>query len=71
MGKITVQLKSVYGTEKFYPACPLARLFAEIAGTETLTPATLKRVRKLGYYIEVSGGQRAAAELALNKEASI
>ena len=41
--KITVQIKTVYGVEQVYPACQRSRLFAEIAGTKTLTAETLRR----------------------------
>lgn len=50
--KIEVLIKSVYGVEKYYPACAAANLFAAIAGTTTLTIETLKGVKALGYAIE-------------------
>ena len=53
MKTIKVQIKSVYGTETVYPACPDAVTFAGIAGTRTLTADTLRRIAALGYTIEV------------------
>lgn len=53
MTKITVQIRTVYGNETIYPACPKAVLFARIAGTKTLTTETLRLIRSLGYEIEV------------------
>lgn len=50
---IQIQIKSVYGTDQAYPACPAARTFAEIAGSKTLTPGTLTKIRRLGYTIDV------------------
>lgn len=50
---IKVQLRSVYGNDVIYPACPDARRFADLAGTRTLTVQALKIIRDLGYKIEV------------------
>jgi hypothetical protein len=63
--QIIVNMREVYGETKVYPVCEKARLFAEIAGTRTLTPATLKRICQLGYAIEVSHGQGIAAAAML------
>lgn len=51
--KITVKIKSVYGLETVYPACPAAEIFARIAGTKTLTSHALRDIRSLGYEINV------------------
>jgi hypothetical protein len=51
--KITVKIKSVYGLETVYPACPAAEIFARIAGTKTLTSHALRDIRALGYEIAV------------------
>jgi hypothetical protein len=50
---ITVQIRSVYGRETVYPACPDAVRFAELAGAMTLTPKSLRLIEALGYTIEV------------------
>jgi hypothetical protein len=50
---IKVQIRSVYGRDTVYPACPDAARFASIAGTKTLCDHTLRMVRQLGYEIEV------------------
>ena len=47
--KIVIEIKSVYGVEKFYPICDKAKLFAHIADTKTLTPKVLVDITKLGY----------------------
>jgi hypothetical protein len=51
--RITVQLRSVYGRETVYPACPQSRIFADIAGTRTLTPETLAHIVRLGVEVLV------------------
>ena len=51
--KITVKIKSVYGLETVYPACPAAEIFARIAGTKTLTSHALRDIQSLGYEINV------------------
>ena len=50
--KIQIQLRSVYGEEKAYPADDAARCIANIAGTKTLTRATLLNVLAMGLDIE-------------------
>tara|TARA_R100000951_G_scaffold21345_1_gene17773 strand:+ start:305 stop:496 length:192 start_codon:yes stop_codon:yes gene_type:complete len=49
--QIFVERKSVYGADKIYPVCPKAAMFAAIAGTTTLTPATVKLIQALGVEI--------------------
>jgi hypothetical protein len=53
MKTIKVSIRSVYGRETVYPACPAAATFAEIAGSKTLTDGTLRLIERLGYTIEV------------------
>jgi hypothetical protein len=49
--RITITIRSVYGEDKAYPADHAAECFARIAGTRTLTRATLLNVLALGYDI--------------------
>jgi hypothetical protein len=56
---IVVEVRDVYGIPKVYPVCAKARLFAEIAGSKTLTHATLTRVESLGYLIVDNDDSRA------------
>ena len=49
--KIHVEIKIVYGVERVYPACELARAFAEIAGDVTLTDRVLKVIKTMGVEI--------------------
>lgn len=51
--EIVVKAKDVYGQMKFYPECEKAKTFASIAGTTTLTEATLRKVMQLGYEVKV------------------
>lgn len=53
MREITVRVREVYGTTKYYPECEDAKLFAKIAKTETLTEQTLNRIIKLGFKLNV------------------
>lgn len=50
---IQVQIRDVYGRQSAYPVCDKAKLFAKLAGTTTLTHATLCIIEQLGYTIEV------------------
>jgi len=51
--QITVQIKSIYGVQAIYPACEASRLFADIAGTKTLTRAAVAKIKALGYAVTV------------------
>lgn len=49
---ITVRAsRNEFGQTRFYPDCELAREFAALAGTKTLTPRALRRITGLGYLI--------------------
>lgn len=50
---ITVRIANNYGNRVVYPVCDRARLFAEVAGTTTLTDRTISLIKSLGYTIEV------------------
>ena len=54
MIKIIIKARSVYGETKFYPANDAAEIFAKIAGTKTLTLATLGHIKSLGLQLELS-----------------
>lgn len=51
--QIKVQIKSVYGRDTVYPACPDAGRFCLLANTKTLTDAMLRLIEGLGYEITV------------------
>ena len=48
-----VRLATQYGQQVVIPLDEEALTFAEIAGTKTLTTATIKLMKKLGYMIQV------------------
>ncbi len=48
---ITVRITNVYGNQTIYPVCEKAKLFAGIAGTTTLTKATISQIKALGYEV--------------------
>ena len=51
--KIIIEVKSIYGRETVYPACPVSQAFAEIAGTKTLSHSVLQTIERMGYLIEL------------------
>ena len=53
MLEIIIEIKDVYGVQKYYPACAVSQIFAGLAGTKTLTPENLQRIRHLGYKVRV------------------
>lgn len=49
---ITINPKSVYGETKYYPACELSRLFAQLLGQVTLTLSNLRLIKQMGIEIK-------------------
>lgn len=54
--RITITLREVYGVVKAYPVCVDAQLFAQLAGTKTLTTQALALIAKLGYEVHCTPG---------------
>lgn len=53
METVYVRVTTVYGKEIIYPVCEKAQLFAQIAGTTSLTRSVIQKICKLGYCLEV------------------
>lgn len=51
MPAITVRVVDQFGKSTVHPICAAARIFASIAGTKTLSPPNIERIRFLGYEI--------------------
>jgi hypothetical protein len=51
MKEIKVKIKSVYGSDKMYPACPDSQMFCDIAGTKILTESLQNILAKRGWKI--------------------
>lgn len=49
---ITVEVRSVYGRDLIYPVCEASKVFAAIAGTETLSVPVLRQIMFLGYEVK-------------------
>lgn len=56
--QITIQVRSVYGVNKAYPACDTSKIFAMMLGTKTLTPHALRHVLALGYDVVLQSDPR-------------
>jgi hypothetical protein len=50
---IVVRIRDVYGVTTVYPVCEKAKLFAEIAGTRTLTRKALAAIAALGVEVKI------------------
>ena len=48
---IEITTKRVYGEIKIYPSCAVAQIFAQIAGTKTLSAAVMAQIESLGYNV--------------------
>ena len=51
--QILVRVKNVYGNDLVYPACGKAEHFASIAGTKTLSPYSIEKIKALGYEVRI------------------
>jgi hypothetical protein len=51
-----IKLKAVnhYGHWVYYPDCDKSRVFAQIAGTKTLTAHVIYHIKALGYVVDIS-----------------
>jgi len=54
MNIVEVTIKQVYGKELIYPANKNAQIFANIAGTKTLSPFLLQNAKALGFEVTVA-----------------
>lgn len=52
IGTVQLLVKQQYGNQALHPHNQTAKVFAEIAGTKTLTIANIKHIMKLGYMVE-------------------
>lgn len=48
---ITIEVRSVYGQTKLYPACQRSQQFADLIGTKTLTARAVKQIEAMGYEV--------------------
>ena len=61
---IVIEVRNVYGENKMYPVCDKAKAFAAIAGTKTLTAATIGHADALGFSVRIDHGRAMDAVLA-------
>lgn len=52
--EMIVEVKNVYGNQVIYPINEIAKTFAKLAGTKTLTIAAVELIKTLGYIVRVS-----------------
>lgn len=50
--QVQIQIKTVYGNVTYYPVNEAAKRFAAIAGTKTLSVATIRNIQALGFAVE-------------------
>ena len=50
---VLIDVRNVYGTEKYYPINETAQIFAAINQAKTLSRQTLSYIKLLGYEIQV------------------
>ena len=50
---INVEIKSIYGKQRIYPACEKAETFCKLIGQNTLTDLDVQRIKELGFEVRV------------------
>lgn len=46
---LTIEIKSIYGEEKIYPACAKSQAFCDLLGQKTLTRSNINKIKAMGY----------------------
>jgi len=65
---VQIEVKSVYGVSKIYPANDAAKALARIAGTKTLSVSDLQNASSLGLeVVEIYSNYNAIADLVDKK----
>lgn len=59
MNSIKVEIKSVFGVEKIYPACETAEGFCKLINQKTLTERDINCIKALGYEVQVQSSHPA------------
>lgn len=59
--EIKVTVRNVYGKPVVYPYCEKAKIFAEIAGTKTLSTGIIRAIKRLGYTVTLDADASARA----------
>ena len=55
--EISVKIRNAYGRDIIDPVCDKAKLFAEIAGTKTLTADSIYKIIALGVRLNIVAGE--------------
>lgn len=55
---VQIEVRRVYGVPAIYPVNDIAKIFAMIAGTKTLTKAVINDIKLLGFTIEQVSTQK-------------
>lgn len=50
---IKVEIKTIYGTEKIYPADDMAKGFCNLLNQKTLTEQDIKKIKAMGFTVQV------------------
>jgi hypothetical protein len=52
---ILVKERNIFGEDKIYPVCSQAKLFANLAGTKTITLDAQRIIKDAGFTIKTQG----------------
>lgn len=51
--EIQVEIKTIYGEERIYPACHTSHLLAEMLNQRTLTRKNIEKIKGMGFTVSV------------------
>jgi hypothetical protein len=56
---IQVEIKTIYGVDKIYPACPKAEVFCKLLNQKTLTDRDIELIKQLDIAVQVANSRPA------------
>lgn len=59
MTSINVEIKTIYGVDKIYPACPKAEVFCKLVNQKTLTERDVELIKQLNIEVKVANSRPA------------
>lgn len=52
---VKIRVKQRFKVDVYYPECEKARMFTQLMSTKTLPEHALRKIRKLGFTIQIAG----------------
>jgi hypothetical protein len=69
--ELIVEPKSNYGETRIYPKCDMSKLFAQLLGQQTLTPANIQNIVRMGFTIKAEYSEPKGFEQWMTVDTSV